>query len=67
MRRNFLMNPKNGLRIEPFKHAHRTRATDKELLYLIDYLKYLADNVNDFSDVKHRKWKSRVLRSRNLM
>ena len=31
LRRNFLMNPQNGLKIRPFKKAHQNRDTDREL------------------------------------
>lgn len=65
LRRNFLMNPKNGLRIDAFKRAHVTRSTDRELLYLRTYLKYLAEKVDDFTTVKHRKWKSKLARLKN--
>ncbi|CAG9859922.1 unnamed protein product [Phyllotreta striolata] len=56
IRRNFLMNPKNGLRIRAFREAHLNREKDKELLYLSKYLKDLAENCNDFSSVNHRHW-----------
>ncbi|KAF2893200.1 hypothetical protein ILUMI_12972 [Ignelater luminosus] len=56
IRRNFIMNPKNGLRIRPFRQAHLNRATDKELLYLSKYLKDLAKYCDDFSAVNHRHW-----------
>lgn len=39
LKRNFLMNPQNGLRIEPFKNAHFNRDKDNELLKLGVYLK----------------------------
>ncbi|KAJ8983826.1 hypothetical protein NQ317_008952 [Molorchus minor] len=39
VRRNFIMNPKNGLRIRPFREAHLNRDKDKELLRLAKYLK----------------------------
>lgn len=58
IRRNFIMNPKNGLRIRPFRQAHFNRATDKELLYLSKYLKDLALYCRDFSSVNHRHWES---------
>ncbi|KRT79759.1 hypothetical protein AMK59_7136 [Oryctes borbonicus] len=56
IRRNFLMNPKNGLRIRRFKQAHLNRATDNELLRLSKYLKDLALNCDDFTTVNHRHW-----------
>jgi hypothetical protein len=39
IRRNFIMNPKNGLRIRPFRQAHLNRDKDNELLKLSKYLK----------------------------
>lgn len=56
IRRNFIMNPKNGLRIRPFRQAHLNRSTDKELLYLLKYLKDLAKHCDDFATVNHRHW-----------
>ncbi|KAK7479164.1 hypothetical protein BaRGS_00029605 [Batillaria attramentaria] len=57
VRRNFIMNPKNGLRIRAFRDAHTRRATDRELLKLMDYLQDIAD-VEDLSKLDHRKWES---------
>ncbi|XP_056647963.1 ubiquitin-like domain-containing CTD phosphatase 1 [Diorhabda sublineata] len=56
IRRNFIMNPKNGLRIKPFREAHLNRGKDKELLNLAKYLKDLAENCPDFASVNHRHW-----------
>ncbi|KAJ1522510.1 hypothetical protein ONE63_001700 [Megalurothrips usitatus] len=55
IRRNFLMNPSNGLRIRPFRQAHTNRATDRELLKLSKYLEKIAD-LDDFSVLDHRNW-----------
>merc|ERR1712002_381372 len=55
IRRNFLMNPQNGLKIRPFCDAHKNRAKDKELKYLSKYLKHIA-SVDDFSVLDHNKW-----------
>lgn len=57
IRRNFLMNPKSGLRIRPFRQAHFNRETDRELLKLSKYLKDIAD-CDDFNKLNHRKWES---------
>ncbi|XP_075214018.1 ubiquitin-like domain-containing C-terminal domain phosphatase 1 [Lycorma delicatula] len=59
IRRNFLMNPNNGLRISAFRHAHTNRATDRELLRLAKYLKVIA-NVDDFGTLNHRHWEQVV-------
>lgn len=56
IRRNFIMNPKNGLRIRPFRQAHFNRDKDRELLHLSKYLKDLAIHSNDFTKVNHRHW-----------
>lgn len=58
IRRNFLMNPKSGLRIRPFRQAHLNRSTDKELLKLTKYLKDIAENCDDFNKLNHRRWES---------
>ncbi|XP_011311400.1 ubiquitin-like domain-containing CTD phosphatase 1 [Fopius arisanus] len=55
IRRNFLMNPKSGLRIKPFRQAHLNRDKDRELLKLALYLELVAD-VQDFQMLNHRKW-----------
>lgn len=59
IRRNFLMNPNNGLRISAFRHAHTNRATDRELLKLAKYLKIIAD-VDDFGTLNHRHWEQLI-------
>lgn len=56
IRRNFIMNPNNGLRIKPFRNAHLTREKDQELLKLSKYLKDLAQSCDDFASVNHRHW-----------
>ncbi|XP_014667937.1 PREDICTED: ubiquitin-like domain-containing CTD phosphatase 1 [Priapulus caudatus] len=55
VRRNFLMNPNNGLKIRPFKQAHFNRDKDKELLYLTKYLRDIAAH-DDFTQLDHRRW-----------
>ena len=42
LRRNFVMNPSNGLKIRPFRKAHMNRDTDRELLDLTKYLLAIA-------------------------
>lgn len=56
IRRNFLMNPKSGLRIKPFAQAHINRDKDKELHKLKKYLRKIAENCDDFNELNHRKW-----------
>lgn len=60
IRRNFLMNPKSGLRIKPFSQCHLNRDKDKELLKLATYLKNIAENCDDFNKLNHKKWESYV-------
>lgn len=55
LRRNFLMNPQNGLRIEPYKNAHTNRDKDQELKKLSVYLKRIS-KLDDLSDLKHKHW-----------
>jgi len=55
LRRNFLMNPANGLKIRPFKHAHTNRTTDRELVKLAKYLKKIAA-LNKFDKLDHKHW-----------
>nr|SVE85644.1 EOG090X0A5K [Daphnia pulicaria] len=55
IRRNFLMNPQNGLRIRAFRDAHQNRDKDRELLYLAQYLKDIAP-LEDISHLNHRSW-----------
>ena len=57
LRRNFMMNPNEGLRITPFKNAPITRATDRELYNLKNYLRLIAKNEPDFTSLDHSKWK----------
>lgn len=56
LKRNFVMNPQNGLVIKPFRKAHINRASDQELLKLAEYLVSIAA-LDDFSELDHRRWK----------
>nr|XP_032835924.1 ubiquitin-like domain-containing CTD phosphatase 1 isoform X2 [Petromyzon marinus] len=47
IRRNFLMNPQNGLKIKPFMKAHVTRESDRELVKLSKYLLCVCVTVCD--------------------
>merc|ERR1719402_1782032 len=55
LRRNFLMNPQNGLKIRPFKEAHKNRETDQELVGLAKYLAKIAA-MDDLSQLRHSRW-----------
>ena len=64
LRRNFLMNPSNGLRIRPFKNAHTTRSTDRELVKLSIYLKKIA-TLSSFEGLDHKHWESYIIKHSN--
>ncbi|XP_023323187.1 ubiquitin-like domain-containing CTD phosphatase 1 [Eurytemora carolleeae] len=55
LRRNFLMNPQNGLKIRPFREAHSNRDKDKELVGLSKYLTIIAKH-EDLSTLRHSRW-----------
>ena len=57
LRRNFVMNPQNGLKIRPFRKAHMNRDTDTELLDLSKYLMAIA-KLEDLSGLRHSHWES---------
>ncbi|KAI3983915.1 hypothetical protein MKX01_011623 [Papaver californicum] len=57
LRRNFVMNPQDGLTIRPFRKAHANRDTDQELVNLIQYLLAIAD-LKDLSKLDPRHWES---------
>ena len=56
VKRNFIMNPKNGLTIKPFRDAHFNRGTDNELELLSDFLEKIYDK-EDFRELDLKKWK----------
>ncbi|XP_043711362.1 ubiquitin-like domain-containing CTD phosphatase [Telopea speciosissima] len=57
LRRNFVMNPQNGLIIRPFRKAHANRSTDQELVKLTQYLLAISE-LDDMSVLDHGKWES---------
>lgn len=57
LRRNYLLNKQNGLVIRPFRKAHLTRATDRELLYLSAYLAKIAP-LESLSGLNHKHWEA---------
>jgi ubiquitin-like domain-containing CTD phosphatase 1 len=57
LRRNFVMNPQNGLVIKPFRKAHSNRDSDQELVKLTHYLLSIGD-LEDLSKLDHGKWES---------
>lgn len=58
-RRNFLMNPQNGLKIKAFREAFKNRDTDQELLHLSKYLSKIAE-LDDFSHLDHKYWQKAI-------
>ena len=58
-RRNFLMNPQNGLKIKAFREAWKNRDTDQELFHLSKYLTKIAD-MEDFSKLDHKYWQRAI-------
>lgn len=57
LRRNFVMNPQNGLTIKPFRKAHANRDKDQELPKLTQYLLVIAE-LDDLSSLDHSRWES---------
>lgn len=55
LRRNYIMNKQNGLVIRPFRRAHRTRATDRELVRLKYYLRLIAP-LESLASLDHSRW-----------
>ncbi|KAL6764960.1 HAD-like domain-containing protein [Haematococcus lacustris] len=55
LRRNYIMNKQAGLVIRPFKRAHLTRHTDKELYHLTRYLLLIAP-LERISHLDHSRW-----------
>lgn len=55
LRRNFVMNPQNGLTIKAFRKAHANRDSDEELVKLTQYLLAIAD-LDDISGLDHKNW-----------
>lgn len=62
LRRNFLMNPSNGLKIRPFKNAHTSRNNDTELLKLSTYLKKIS-SLSSFENLDHKHWEKYLTKS----
>ncbi|CAH8387767.1 unnamed protein product [Eruca vesicaria subsp. sativa] len=57
LRRNFVMNPQNGLKIRPFRKAHVNRDKDDELIMLTQYLLAIAE-LDDLSSLDHSRWET---------
>jgi len=59
LRRNFVFNPQQGLRIKAFRKSRTQGAGDDELLRLRDYLALIAPKAS-FADLDHRRWERYV-------
>eukprot|EP00054_Salpingoeca_dolichothecata_P022638 m.148801 g.148801 ORF g.148801 m.148801 type:complete len:314 (-) comp24403_c0_seq9:40-981(-) len=59
LRRNFLMNPKNGLKIRPCRKLALNRDSDNELQRLSVYLEKIKDE-EDLSALDHKHWEKRL-------
>ncbi|KAL6779516.1 hypothetical protein ACKKBG_A12610 [Auxenochlorella protothecoides x Auxenochlorella symbiontica] len=57
LRRNYILNPQNGLVIRPFRKSHRSRDTDRELLFLGAYLQKIAA-LESLSGLDHGAWEA---------
>ncbi|GAV61201.1 ubiquitin domain-containing protein/NIF domain-containing protein [Cephalotus follicularis] len=55
LRRNYVMNPQNGLVIKPFRKAYANRDSDRELVKLTQYLLAIAE-LDDLSTLDHANW-----------
>ncbi|KXZ48007.1 hypothetical protein GPECTOR_31g371 [Gonium pectorale] len=55
LKRNYIMNPQQGLVIRPFRKAHLTRGTDRELLGLRAYLAAIAP-LDSLEALDHNRW-----------
>jgi ubiquitin-like domain-containing CTD phosphatase 1 len=58
LRRNFLLNPRHGLRIKACRDLRNTRASDRELLHLSEYLEAIARlPVAEWPGLEHSEWR----------
>lgn len=67
VRRNFLMNPQNGLKIKPYREALKNYDKDRELYYLTKYLRLIAEREDDFTVLNHKHWQRYVNNSRSKL
>mmetsp|Transcript_34379 Transcript_34379/g.61978 ORF Transcript_34379/g.61978 Transcript_34379/m.61978 type:complete len:370 (-) Transcript_34379:798-1907(-) len=61
LRRNYILNPQQGLVIRPFKKAHLTRDHDRELVGLANYFTAISSLVT-FEELNHDKWEKYLSR-----
>eukprot|EP00198_Chlamydomonas_reinhardtii_P003012 XP_001692348.1 predicted protein [Chlamydomonas reinhardtii] len=55
LKRNYIMNPQQGLVIRPFRKAHLTRGSDRELVGLTHYLAAIA-HLDSLAALDHNRW-----------
>jgi ubiquitin-like domain-containing CTD phosphatase 1 len=55
--RNGALNPQSLLKIQAFKDARVSSATDRELYSLMRYLSLIAVGETDFTKLDHKAWK----------
>ncbi|CAL8098133.1 unnamed protein product [Calicophoron daubneyi] len=65
IRRNFVMNPHNGLRIRSYRDAHVNSKTDRELRGLARYLELINEYETDFSTLNHNHWERYISKHRS--
>ncbi|GJE87133.1 HAD subfamily IIID h [Phanerochaete sordida] len=66
LRRNFAMNPRQGLHITPFKNAGTPEAAeDRELERVGQYLVHIAQTCDDFRKLSHKHWRRARREARN--
>ena len=56
LRRNFILNKKQGLVIKPFRNATTSGRSDQEFRRLMPYMAILA-GLDSFEDMDHDNWK----------
>lgn len=64
LRRNYVLNPQNGLVIRPFKRAMTSGKEDKELVGLKKYFLAIAE-LESLVDLEHDRWE-RYIRKNNI-
>jgi len=57
LKRNFALNPQNGIKIKAYYRKDTSSNADQELVVLAIYLKNLSVSCTSFSDFDHTQWK----------
>jgi len=61
--RNFVMNPKNGIKVSAYKNSSTSRNSDNELVLLADFLEFIA-SASDVTEQNLGDWKKTLRRRR---